>query len=81
MSDRFYKDIELPNISENITPPAPPSDFIQLYGKNGKLVVHDSLNVETVIEPTVVTKLIVDGGSPATVPQNFVLRFDFGGVT
>lgn len=30
--------------------------------------------------PQTVTKLVIDGGAPDTVPENFVLRFDFGGV-
>lgn len=32
------------------------------------------------VEPVVVTKLIIDGGSPSTIPEHYVLRFDFGGV-
>lgn len=30
--------------------------------------------------PVTVTKLIIDGGSPNTPPEHYVLRFDFGGV-
>lgn len=78
MADRFYKDIELPDVAINL--PAPDAGFIQVYGKNGKLAYQNSTGAETVVEPQVVTKLIIDGGSPSTAPENYVLRFDFGGV-
>lgn len=78
MADTFFNPIDIA-ISDGTG--QPPEGFARLQVKNnGKLHVK-AQGQETVIEPTVVTKLIVDGGSPATVPQNFVLRFDFGGVT
>lgn len=80
MSDRFYKDIEIPDLPLSVTLDAPEAGFLQLVGREGKLAVINSLNKETILEPNIITKLIIDGGSPNTAPENFVLRFDFGGV-
>lgn len=42
MADRFYRDIELPDFTSPKTVPAPDAGFIQLYGLDGKLIVHNS---------------------------------------
>ena len=40
MTDRFYKDIEVPNLAAgDAVPTAPDAGFIQIYGRDGKLVV------------------------------------------
>jgi len=54
MSDRFYKDIELPNLSSSTlaTNPLtkPDAGFIQLYGIDGKLAIQDPNNSLTIAE-------------------------------
>jgi predicted transcriptional regulator len=78
MADTFFNPIDIAITDSNANPP---TGFARLQVKNnGKLHVK-AMGNEVVIEPTVVTKLIVDGGNANTVPENFVLRFDFGGAT
>ena len=60
MSDRFYKDIELPDLAVGVNPPTPDEGFIQLYGRNKTLVWKDSLGVEHVVGASM---LDVDGGN------------------
>ena len=81
MADRFYKDIEIPDIS--VTLPAPDPGFVQIYGKNGKLAYQNSTGTETILdfqqqEAQIVSSLIIDGGSASTTPQQVALKIDFG---
>lgn len=78
MADRFYKDIEIPDLPLGVNLPNPEDGFIQLVGRQGKLSVKTSNGVEQVIEPTVVTELLIDGGNANTDIQNAILVFDFG---
>lgn len=55
MADRFYKDIELPDLVDTSGLAAPDNGFIQVYGKSGKLAYMDSTGVETVVDMTVVS--------------------------
>ena len=48
MADRFYKDIELPDLT-GVTPPAPDSGFIQVYGKGGKLAYQAADGIEVIV--------------------------------
>lgn len=49
MADRFYKDIELPDLT-GVTPSAPDSGFIQVYGKGGKLAYQAADGIEVIAE-------------------------------
>ena len=42
MADRFYRDIELPDFTSPKSVANPDAGFIQLYGLDGKLIVHNS---------------------------------------
>lgn len=55
MADRFYNDIELPDLVDTSGLAAPDNGFIQVYGKGGKLAYMDSTGVETVVDMTVVS--------------------------
>jgi len=78
MADTFFNPIDIALSDGNSNPPA---GFGRLQIKNdGKLRVKAN-GMEQVIEPSVVTKLIIDGGNANTAPENFVLRFDFGSAT
>ena len=55
MADRFYKDIELPDLVDTSGLATPDNGFIQVYGKSGKLAYMDSTGVETVVDMTVVS--------------------------
>lgn len=48
MADRFYKDIELPDLT-GVTPSAPDSGFIQIYGKQGKLAYQAADGIEVIV--------------------------------
>jgi len=76
MTDRFYKDIELPDVS--VSPSAPDSGFIQVYGKGGKLAYQNATGAETILERVVTPQISIDGGNAATVPTQVALRIDFG---
>lgn len=52
MADRFYNDIELPDLVDSSGLAAPGNGFIQVYGKSGKLAYMDSVGVETVVDMT-----------------------------
>ena len=62
----------------------PQSGYLRLQAKpDEKFYVVTPSGVEKEVNtgaPQTVTKLIIDGGAPDTVPENYVLRFDFGGV-
>lgn len=62
MADRFYNDIELPDLVDSSGLAAPGNGFIQVYGKSGKLAYMDSTGVETVVDMTA-------GGSSFTVTE------------
>ena len=75
MADRFYNDIELPDLVDTSGLAAPDNGFIQVYGKGGKLAYMDSTGVETVVDMTV---LKIDNGNANTQFNDYVLRMDFG---
>lgn len=75
MADRFYNDIELPDLVDTSGLAAPDNGFIQVYGKSGKLAYMDSTGVETVVDMTV---LKIDNGNANTQFNEYVLRMDFG---
>ena len=75
MADRFYNDIELPDLVDSSGLAAPDNGFIQVYGKGGKLAYMDSTGVETVVDMTV---LKIDNGNANTQFNEYVLRMDFG---
>lgn len=75
MADRFYNDIELPDLVDTSGLAAPDNGFIQVYGKGGKLAYMDSTGVETVVDMTV---LKIDNGNANTQFNEYVLRMDFG---
>lgn len=78
MADRFYKDIELPELANSPLPPD--AGFVQLYGKDKKLAIMDSDGVETILGESngVATVLVVDGGTAVTQFTQYVMRLDFG---
>lgn len=78
MTDRFFNDVEIPDLPSNASIPNPDSGFIQLVGKGGKLVVMNSQGTEVIVEKQVQTQLMVDNGNASTQFQNYVLRLDFG---
>lgn len=79
MSDRFHNDIELPDLPNGIGVPPPEVGYIQIYGRNKKLVFADSDGIETEVGGGgTVPFLNVDGGAANTTFQNYLLRFDFG---
>ena len=82
MADRFYNDIELPDLVDTSGLAAPDNGFIQVYGKGGKLAYMDSTGVETVVDMTVLkidmTVLKIDNGNANTQFNDYVLRMDFG---
>lgn len=47
MGDRYYTDIELPELPAG-QPATPEAGFISVYGREGKLITKDSAGVETV---------------------------------
>lgn len=49
MADRFYKDVELPDLQEGVSLQPPQSGFIQIYGRAKKLAFTDSDGAETVL--------------------------------
>lgn len=65
MADRFYRDIELPDFTSPKTVADPDAGFIQLYGLDGKLIVHNSDGV---------TLEVGSGGSGSTADE--VLAID-----
>lgn len=89
MSDRFYKDIEIPEIPEGmeLSPPSP--GFVQLYGKSGKIVwqssggtVNTGVSVDDVTTmlanatpevATTTTLGVIKVGSGLTIDQDGVL--------
>lgn len=78
MSDRFYRDIEIPDLTDEVLEP-PPAGFIQVFGRNNKLAYSDSNGVETVVGTGGgSTQLLVDGGGASTTFNQFLLRLDFG---
>lgn len=77
MPDRFYNDVELPELPPG-TPATPANGFLSVYARDGKLVTKNDAGQEVVHEPSVQTQLNVDGGSAATTFQNYLLRLDFG---
>jgi len=76
MADRFYKDIEVPDVTTS--PPAPDAGFVQIYGRGGKLAYRASTGPEVILETTVTPQISIDGGNAATMPQHVALRIDFG---
>jgi hypothetical protein len=78
MADRFYKDIEVPDLQGSSALPAPDAGFIQVFGRKGKLAYQASTGSEVVLEPSVQTVLKIDGGSAATTFPQYLLRLDFG---
>jgi len=76
VADRFYKDIELPDIS--VSPSAPDTGFVQIYGKNGKLAYQNATGTEVIVEQQITPQISIDGGSATTTPQQVALRIDFG---
>ena len=79
MADRFYNDIELPDLVDSSGLAAPDNGFIQVYGKSGKLAYMDSTGVETVVDMSAVgTVLKIDNGNANTQFNEYVLRMDFG---
>jgi hypothetical protein len=71
MTDRFYKDIEVPNLAagDNV-PTAPDAGFIQLYGRDGKLIVKaPGVSAEQVLTPvtgTFATPVTVQDATDST---------------
>lgn len=79
MGDRFYKDIEVPNLADSSAIGTDDPNFISVYAKNGKLASKDADNVETIYGVGSKTpELRIDGGMAATTFTNYVLRLDFG---
>lgn len=79
MGDRFYKDIEVPNVTDSSAIGTNDPNFISVYAKDGKLASKDADNVETVYGVgSTTTELRVDGGMAATTFNNYLLRLDFG---
>lgn len=78
MADRFYKDIEIPDLQGSSALPAPDAGFIQVFGRNGKLAYQSATLPEVVLEPIVQTVLKVDGGAANTTFPQYLLRLDFG---
>lgn len=72
------------DLAQNNDASVPDSGFTRIKAKvSGDVVVQMPNGEEKSIvneAPVTVTKLIIDGGAPNTAPENFVLRFDFGGV-
>lgn len=74
------------DLTQNNDPAAPPSGLTRIKAKvDGDVVVvtpdGQEKSIVNVDGPAgEVTKLIIDGGAPDTIPENYVLRFDFGGV-
>lgn len=64
MADRFYSDLEVPEIS---TDPGPPdSGFVRVYARNGRLYVRNSANeIDLTIGGTGGDRNI-DGGAAAS---------------
>jgi hypothetical protein len=48
MADRFYKDIEVPDVTTS--PPAPDAGFVQIYGRGGKLAYRASTGPEVILD-------------------------------
>lgn len=70
MSDRFYKDIEVPSLPNSANLPAPDDGFISIYGKNGKLATKNASNVEVIYD------LSTGGGAsyvPTLVEESFLV--------
>ena len=61
MADKFYNDIELPELVNSPLPPA--VGFVQLYGKDKKLAVMDSDGVETILASNSFATIIANGTS------------------
>ena len=78
MADRFYKDIELPDVSASTTLATPDVGFIQIYGKGSKLAYKNSAGTEVVLENAAQTGVSIDGGNSATTYTNASVRIDFG---
>lgn len=81
MADRFYKDIEIPDLAAGVTLEPPPVGHIQVYGREKQLAWTDSDGVEHVAgqgNGVATTQLLVDGGQANTTFNQFLLRLDFG---
>lgn len=79
MGDRFYNDVELPELPPG-TPATPAPGFMSVYARDGKLVTKNDAGQEVVHEPAVQTQLRISGGNSATTFTDYKLRLDFGSV-
>ena len=78
MADRFYKDIEVPDVTTS--PPAPDAGFVQIYGRGGKLAYRASTGPEVILDLAAVG-VSIDGGNATTTYTQPALRIDFGAAT
>lgn len=68
MADRFYGDIEVPEITSDPGPATP--GFVRIYGRNGKLYVRGETTTEIDLADTgggPTSDINVDGGFAAAV--------------
>jgi hypothetical protein len=70
MADRFYKDLELPDLTVNKNLPNPDAGYIQLVGNDNRLTVQDSTGHKSILEPQVFI------GVPTRLPINAALIFE-----
>lgn len=49
MSDRFFNDIELPDLPSEISLQTPENGFIQIFGRIGKLALTNSQGIESIL--------------------------------
>lgn len=62
MADRFYKDIEVPDLPPEVTLDPPEPGFIGVYGRNGQLAYINAAGLEVLLGAA------AGGGAAAGVP-------------
>lgn len=75
MSDRFYKDIELPDLPLSVAIPAPSTGFIQLVGREGKLSFTDAAGKETILGESGAAAVPTLAAAKFVVPANTQVLF------
>ena len=71
MADRFFKDIEVPDLPTEIDIDSPDDGFVSIYGKDGKLAYLDNGGQEYVIQHY---PEIFVGSTDNLPPDQFPLR-------
>ena len=81
MTDRFGREIDLPDVAVGINVPNPPVNALSIYGRGSKLAYKTSAGTEVLLEAANAVGVSIDGGKANTNYTNASVRIDFGSAT